>query len=118
MSVEIEMVNEGHFARERRNYLVRLVQYCWALVVPRVSHGTKEVSETYESGSIDTWIIRTSHKRLTIRREKDRHGPAATSADELRRRHVQRIDVGSLFTVNLYGDEVVVEQGGNVWIFE
>src|SRR4029077_20622748 len=52
-------------------------------------------------------------KRLPFRRKKRRERPAALSADGLHRGLIAAVHVGALVAINLDGDEMLVDNGGN-----
>src|ERR1019366_1115282 len=68
--------------------------------------------------AISGWVVGTGHEGLSIGQEKDGHRPAAVSGDELRRGHVERVDIRSLLTIDFDGDEVLVQEPSNLCIFE
>ena len=109
-----EMVDEAHLAVERRLQLRGLGRRR-----PRAESSTRrswreqQSSEADLTVSVDGRVVRARHEGPTVGQEEDRHRPSAVAADELGRRHVERVDVGSLFTVDLDGDEVIVQQRGD-----
>ena len=62
--------------------------------------------------------VRTREERSTVGCEEDRHRPSATAGHGLGRGHVVRVHIGTLFAVDLDGDEVLVQHGGGVEILE
>ncbi len=57
-------------------------------------------------------------ERTQFRREKYAHGPSSLPGEDLHRGHVQLIDVGSLFAIDLDIDESPVHFVGHGFIFE
>ena len=62
--------------------------------------------------------VRAGVERLPVRREEDRHRPAARTGHRLDGVHVDPVDVGALLPVHLHGDEPRVEQGRGLGVFE
>ena len=57
-------------------------------------------------------------ERLQLRRQPHAHRPSAGTCRGLHERHVHAIDIGSLFAIDLDGNEVVVQDFGNGGVFE
>jgi len=62
--------------------------------------------------------IGSSEEWFAIGREKNRHGPAAAAGGGLNVKHIDAVDVGALLAVDLYRDEMVVEELGDRGILE
>ena len=62
--------------------------------------------------------IGTPVKRFALRREKDRHGPAAPAGEHLHGIHVNLIKVGALFAIHFDADEKFIHQSGDLFVFE
>ena len=62
--------------------------------------------------------VRARVERLPVRREEDRHRPAARAGHRLDRVHVDPVHVGTLLPVHLHSDEPRVEQGRGLGVFE
>ena len=62
--------------------------------------------------------VGAAEERLERRRQKDAHRPAALTAHQLHRRHVDLIEVGALLAVDFDADEVLVQVARDPWILE
>ena len=57
-------------------------------------------------------------ERTSVGHEKHRHRPAALAGHGLHGLHVDAIDVGPLFAIDLYVDEVVVHEARGLFVLE
>ena len=62
--------------------------------------------------------VRAAVERFGIWCEENRHRPPAVTRHSLHGCHINFIDVGAFFPVDLYGDVVCVEQLSDLLIFE
>ena len=62
--------------------------------------------------------VSAAEEGLQLRRQEYRHRPATRAAGGLDEHHVDAVNVGALFAVHLYGDEVLVQQAGNDVVLE
>ena len=63
-------------------------------------------------------VVRAAEERLAVRREEDRHRPAAVAGERDDGVHVDRVDVRPLLAVDLDADEVLVHQRGGRLVLE
>ncbi len=64
------------------------------------------------------WEVGAAEERLPIGRQPDAHRPAARLIERLHGGHVDRVDVGPLFAVDLDADVVAVHEGGDLFVLE
>jgi len=57
-------------------------------------------------------------ERLEVGRQENRHGPAAAAGHQLHRVHVDGVQIGPFFAVDLDRYEVLVHEGGHVVVLE
>ena len=81
-----------------------------AAVAPGVGHRLQQLLEARQSVTRFGRVIGTAEERLTGRRQEDRHRPASVPGERDDGVHIDRVDVGTLLTVDLHRDEVLVEQ--------
>ena len=62
--------------------------------------------------------VGAGEERFTRRRAEDRHRPAALAGESLGRAHERLVDVGVFLTVDLDGDEVLVDEGADLGVGE
>jgi hypothetical protein len=89
-----------------------------ASLTPRLSYGLQHSGERRHAVALFGWEVRAAVERRSLRRQKNGHRPAAVTRHRLNGLHVERIDVGPLFPVDLYRYEVVVHQPGGLRAFE
>src|SRR5207245_11530505 len=75
-------------------------------------------SPGWQPASRSGWEVGAATEGLEVGGEEGVERPASTAAHLLHPRHINRVDVGSLLTVDLDGDEVVVHQLRHVGILE
>ena len=88
------------------------------LLAPRFRHGVEQRDESRASAAIGRRIIRAAEKRFQLGRQPRAQRPATAAGDGLHERHVDVVDVGPFFAVHLDGDEMRVEHGGDLRVFE
>lgn len=65
-----------------------------------------------------TGPVGASKERLQLWGDKDVQGPATTTSGGLQKVHVHPVNVRTLFSVNLDGDKVGVNQPRDAWVVE
>ena len=85
-------------------------------VVHVAQHGQEAVARA--AGAVARREVRAAEERLALGRQPDAHRPAARAGQRLHRGHVDRVDVGALFAVDLDADVVVVHHGGDLLVLE
>ncbi len=98
--------------------LFGLVEKRSAAILPSVEHGIEHGVETGHAARGLGGPIGAAVKRLLVGSEKHRHRPTAAARQALHGVHVNLIDVGALFAVDLDADEVVVELLGDLRVLE
>ena len=63
-------------------------------------------------------IVGAAEERAPVRREEHRQRPTAAPGDHLHRVHVDLVEVGPLFAINLYRDEIFVDQFRDRFVLE
>jgi len=104
-----KVINETDFAIEGTREFIGLVLDRVAPGGPGVVHRRQECGETRLAVTLDGGIVRAGHEGPSVRDQEHRHRPSTVSTDQLRGRHVDRVDVGPLLTVDLDGNEVLIE---------
>ncbi len=89
-----------------------------AVHLPRLSQALEDAPEAGVSVARLGREVGAAEERPQIGRKPDGHGPAAGAGGGLHEEHVDAVDVGALFAVHLDGDEVAVEEGGDVLVLE
>ncbi len=99
---------------------VQNIMYLFAGSVDPVTFGFPEfidaIQQRYETNHAVAIMFRNigcGKERVQGRSQKQSQGPAATSGHDLAGLHVGRVDIRSLFPVNLDGDIVFVQYCGN-----
>jgi len=59
-----------------------------------------------------------SEERFAVRRQPGRHWPATSPGQQLDRLHVDRVEIGTFFPIDLDRDVVSVEEGGDFLVLE
>ncbi len=62
--------------------------------------------------------IRAAEKRLQLRREPYRHRPSAAAGRRLDECHVDAVDIRPLLAIHLDGDEIAIQQFGDLLVLE
>ena len=75
-------------------------------------------SETRPPIAIVRGEIGAAEKRLQLRRQKHRHGPAAAARRRLHERHVDAIDIRPFFAIHFYRHEPAIQDRGQSFVFE
>src|SRR5437899_2675090 len=101
---------EGLMERLRFFQRVRLVR------AVGIRHGEQDASEARASVRVLRGKIGTSVEHLAVRRQESGERPAALARDRADGLLVPRVDVGSLVPVHLDGDEVIVDDAGELRI--
>jgi len=78
----------------------------------------EECVEAGASASILWRKVGTREEGLSLRGEKDGHGPTAGSVERDGGRHVDLIEIGALFSVDFDRNEVLIEQLSDACVFE
>ena len=84
----------------------------------RVSDRGEDASERRHAEAIARWEIRAGKEWRRVRQQEGGHRPAARAGHGLDRAHVDLVQVRPLFPVDLDGDEVSVDQRGDLGVFE
>ena len=79
---------------------------CCAAVLPGVGHGRQHLIEAGHAHPRRRRPIRAAVKRLQVGRQKHRHRPAAAAGQQLHGVHVDLVEVGPLFAIDLDADEI------------
>ncbi len=95
-----------------------LVQHVGTLVHPNVGDGFHDAHETGHAVSVRRRKVRAAVERLAVGREEDRHRPSAAFGHGLHGGHVDGVDVGTLFAVDLHVDEESVHHRGDLGVLE
>ena len=85
-----------------------------AALAPGRVDGLEEAGEAGTSVGILRWEIGAPEEGLAVRRQEERHGPAALAGEGLHGGHVDAVDVGTLLAVDLDVDEVLVHDVGGL----
>ena len=93
----------GHFACAADDVL--------AVVVPRRLHASQDLPKARHAVPWLVREIRAGIERLSVGRQEHGHRPTASTRHRGRRLHVDAVDVGPLFSVDLHVDEVRVHLG-------
>jgi len=62
--------------------------------------------------------VGAAKERFSLRREKDRHGPAPPPGKQLHGAHVDFIQIGPLFSIHFDIHKVLVHQGGDLLVLK
>src|SRR5436190_18930050 len=95
----------------------RTIDVC-ATVRPEISDLLQQLWKPGASVGAHRREIGSTEKRFEIGRQKDIQRPAAGARGGLDEGHVNLIHVRSLLAVDLYADEVLVEQPCDILIFK
>ncbi len=87
-------------------------------LLPGLMHAREDAGKTGHPPRVGRREIRAAEERLELGREEDRHRPAAMPGHRHHGRHVDLVEVGALFTVDLDVDEVLVHERRDVGVFE
>jgi hypothetical protein len=85
-------------------------------IVNVAQHGQEAVARA--ARAVARRKVRAAEERLAIRRQPDAHRPAARSGQRLHRRHVDGVDVGPLFAIDLDADVELVHRRGDLLVLE
>lgn len=92
-----------------------------ARLLPVTSHELREDRRqpaARPSHTIPRWEVGAGEERIAFGRHDHRHGPSAAAGERVHRAHVDVVDVRALLPVHLDGDEVLVEEGGDLLVLE
>ena len=89
-----------------------------ASFLPGLVHAREDAGKTGHAPRVGRRKIRAAEERLELGREEHRHRPAAVPGHRHHGRHVDLVEVGALFTVDLDVDEVLVHEGRDVRVLE
>jgi hypothetical protein len=90
-----------------------------AASVPGIGDGPQQAGEAGAAVAVVGREVGAGVERLQVGRQKDRHWPAALPlVEHLHRGHVDMVEVGAFLAVNLDGDEMLVENRGDVGVLE
>ena len=89
-----------------------------AIAAPRLRDLGKDGTESRMAPAVFGREIGAAEKRLQLRREPDRHRPAAAAGGGLDERHVDAVHVGALFAVHLDGHVIAIHQRGDLFVLE
>ena len=87
-------------------------------VAIRARHRLEQARESRQAVAVDRREVRSAVEGLPVRREKDRHRPAATPGEHLDGFHVHIVDVGPLLAIDLHVDEELVHEPRGVLVLE
>ncbi len=105
-------------AAERFGEPARLVEQFAPATRPRLLHAAAELDEARHAAPALLREVGASEERLAFGGHEHRHRPPAAAGHGLYRVHVDGVDVGSLFAVDLDGDEEFVDDGGGGIVLE
>jgi hypothetical protein len=102
----------GHpvLRRERLDQPLPRTLYVRTLLAPRAVDAFEHLQERRHPVPRLIREVRSTVERLPIRRQEDRHRPAATAGHRLDRCHIDLVEVGPLFPVDLDRHEAAVEE--------
>ena len=89
-----------------------------APVAIRLGNRSKDLREAGHSLAILRRVVRAAVERLAVRREEDRHRPAAVSGHGLNGVHIDRVQIRTLLAVNLDVHERVIHQCRDIRVLE
>jgi len=98
--------------------LARAAHDVFPVIAPRLDHASQDLLEARHPVARLIRKIGARVKRLSVWREKDRHGPAATTGHRIDGLHVDAVDIGTLLAIDLHVDEVRVHLFGRHLVFE
>jgi len=82
------------------------------------THALQNFAKGWLAAFLDRREIGAAPERLSARREKHRERPTRAFTHRLQRAHVDCIDVGPLFSIDLDVDEMSIHERGRVGILE
>src|SRR5512142_2865686 len=88
------------------------------LLVPGACNACQQILESWHVIARHWWKVCTCIKRLKIRCQENRHGPAARTGHGNGGLHVNGVDVRSFLAVHFDVDEMLVHKGGDFGIFK
>jgi hypothetical protein len=100
----------SHFLRARQRIL--------AAVLPDIVQRVQHLREAGHAVARLGREVRAAVERLAPRRQKDGHRPAAVASHRLDGVHVDRVDVGPLFAIDLDVDESLVHESRGRLVLE
>ena len=109
-----------HRAADARDDLSRLLRDLVRLRVVELFHSLQQRQESRARAAIavPSGKVRAAEERLAGRRQPGGHRPAAPTGQHLHRAHVDRVEVGPLFPVDLDRDVVRVHVGRDLLVLE
>lgn len=88
------------------------------LALPRIGNCFQELWKPHQTVTAPWREVRACEERLPCGKAKDGHWPPPRAIECNCGIHVKLVDIRSLFPVDLYWDEVTIEQGGSSRILE
>ena len=95
---------------EELHRLFGLLEDVVAAIAPGGGHGREHVAEAQHSAPAARRPVGAAEERLLLGREEDRHRPAALAGHGLHGLHVDLVQVGPLFAIDLDADEIAVQE--------
>ena len=98
--------------------VARGVEDLFALRAPGLGDLRQDGGEAGVSIAVLGREVGAAEERLQVGREPDGHRPAAAAGGGLDEGHVDAVDVGALFAIDLDGDVVAIEEFGDAVVLE
>ena len=108
----------SHRVADGRRDLFPLFPRLLAMILPVFREARQETSHADPAVNVVGREVRPREEGEAVRRENRGQGPPAGAREQLAGGHVNVVDVGALFPVDLDRHEVAVHQGGDGSVFE
>ena len=105
-------------ARNCSRHLGRRLDDLVSPFLPGLVHAREDAGKAGHPPRVGRREIGAAEERLELGREEHRHRPAAVPGHRHHGRHVDLVEVGPLFAVDLDVDEVLVHERGDVRVLE
>jgi hypothetical protein len=89
-----------------------------ATLLPGTLDAEQDAGEAGHASRVVRRVIRPAVERFEVGREEDRHRPAAVAGERLDRRHIEVIEVGAFFAIDLDIDISLVHERRDVRVLE
>ena len=91
-------------------YIFRRLNELFTFCIPLHYDRIEYIAEAWHTKARGGRKVSSCKKRLFVPRHKNTHRPAATAGKSLTYRHIHAVNVGTLFAVNFYRNEVFIQQ--------